>query len=93
MQNLYCSDDDHLLVLSSSAAHAYLGFSFSPDICDEYGTLNLQQFKSIINYIVKLYQESRNKKAVSGEHGHFGADVGGWAYFLYSLSISGKPAT
>jgi hypothetical protein len=55
---------------------ACYGFSVFPYICDEHDTLDLQQIKSVINYIVKLYQECHNKKAISGEHDHFGAYVG-----------------
>ncbi len=83
MHNLYCSDDDELLALSSCAAQALIGFSVSQDICEEYDVLNLEEFKSVVNYIVKLYRECRNKKTVSGEHEHFGAYVGGHAYLLY----------
>jgi hypothetical protein len=45
--------------------------------------LTLEQFKSVVDYIIKLYQECRKKKAVSGEHDHFGAYIGGHAYLLY----------
>jgi hypothetical protein len=83
MYNLYCSDDNDLVVLSSSASQALIGFSVSRDICEEYNSLNLEEFKSVVDYITKLYRECRNKKAVSGEHGHFGAYVGGRAYLLY----------
>jgi len=83
MHNLYCSDNDHLLILSSSAAQALLGFSVSPDICRAYDQLDLEQFKAVVNYMVKLYPHSRNKKTVSGEHDHFGVYVGGCEYLLY----------
>jgi hypothetical protein len=83
MHHFYCSDDDELLILSSSAAQALLGFSVPSDVCHEYDELDLEQFKVVVNYMVKMYRDCRNKKTVSGEHDHFGAYVGGRGYLLY----------
>ena len=60
MHHSYCSDDDQLLILSSSAAQALLGFSVpsDSDVCHEYDQLDLEQFKAVVNYMVKLYRDN-----------------------------------
>jgi hypothetical protein len=83
MHHLYDSDDEELLVLSSSPAQSLLGFSVPANICADYDHLDLPEFKAVINFIVAIYRECRNKKSVSGEHQQFGAYVGGRAYILY----------
>ena len=55
MHCLYCSHDEELLVLSSTAAHSLLGFSVPPNICDEYDELDVWEFKAVINFLVAIY--------------------------------------
>ena len=45
--------------------------------------LTLDEFKEVFKFVQGVYRAARNEKNLSGNHGDFGAAVGGKVYLLY----------
>ena len=50
---------------------------------EHYDALTLDEFKEVFNFIQVVYRAAHNEKDLSGNHGDFGAAVGGKEYILY----------
>jgi hypothetical protein len=45
--------------------------------------LEIDQFKKVVKFLQGVCHAARNEKKMSGNHGDFGAAVGGRVYLLY----------
>ena len=45
--------------------------------------LEIDQFKEVVKFLQGVYCAASNEKSLSGNHGDFGAAVGGRVYLLY----------
>ena len=79
----YCTIDEDLERFSPAGGNALIGYSVTESILERYDALTLDEFKEVLNFIQAVYRAARNEKNLSGNHGDFGAAVGGKVYILY----------